>query len=106
LGAGRTVGRLSTPLATETAALERRMRDVDDQNLQLQATLDDALAENDMLRQTVRAMQRAGSAGSRSRDDGGGSKVGAGRTGSTGAVQTEGMSSAESRLAELREDFE
>ena len=105
-GRGVTGSRLSTPLATETAALERRMRDVDDQNLQLQATLDDAVAENEMLRQTVRAMQRGGggSAGTqRSSTSNDGKRT---PRASANAVHTEGMSSAESRLAELREDFE
>merc|ERR1719230_192154 len=64
LDTGRAASRLSTPLATETAALERRVREMDDQNIQLQRMLDDAVAENEMLRQTVRAMQRAESAGS------------------------------------------
>lgn len=98
LGVGRVVSRLSTPLATETAALERRVRETEDQNVQLQTLLDDAVAENEMLRHTVRAMQRAESAGDSTR-------IRSGR--GTSVVQAGGGgSSAESRLAELREDFE
>ena len=104
LGVGRVASRLSTPLATETAALERRVRETEDQNVQLQALLDDAVAENEVLRHTVRAMQRAESAGSAGRDS---TKIRSGRGVSTSVVQADGGgSSAESRLAELREDFE
>lgn len=102
LGVGRASPRLSTPLATETAALERRMREVEDQSVQLQSLLDDAVAENEMLRHTVRAMQRAESPGSSSRD----SSKRSGRGTSTSVIQADGGSSVESRLAELREDFE
>jgi len=101
LGTGRADSRLSTPLATETAALERRVRETDNQNIRLQRMLDDAVAENEVLRQTVRAMQRAESAGSLDS-----SKMKSSRGASTGAVQPSGSSSAESRLAELREDFD
>eukprot|EP01043_Picozoa_sp_COSAG02_P090610 COSAG02_NODE_27440_length_609_cov_1.507843_2_plen_126_part_01 len=86
LGVGRVASRLATPLATETAALERRVRETEDQNVQLQALLDDAVAENEVLRHTVRAMQRAESAGS----DGHDSKIRSGRSVSTRVVQAGG----------------
>ena len=79
-------------MATETAALERRVRDMDERNVKLQATMSDAIAENEMLRQTVRAMQRG--------------SVSRGSAASGLELGEAGASTAESRLAELREDFD
>jgi hypothetical protein len=100
---------LSTPLATETAALERKVQQVDEINARLHTALDTAVAENNGLRRTL-AMLRQQERGSGSNHPDG--KLPATKTcsaalhgggGSRGAAELAAM---ESRLVELREDFE
>ena len=89
---------LSTPLATETAALERRAREVDQENVSLRSELGAALAENGGLRRTVSMLRRKHSSGQIP-------PVGAPET-RVGATFGGDEASLTGRLMELHEDFE
>lgn len=97
---------LSTPLATETAALERRVQQVDQVNARLHAALDSAVAENNGLRRTLAMLRQERCSAS------GGILAAKNAAASAGGVELEETAGVvecatmESRLMELREDFD